>query len=336
MGHHLMFQLPTLLKASNIHSRSQSAPEIGGWVRILTVDLYSMHRDDTAVLASIMECLSKLHDLTIVYEKGCMEERPEFLRAVCRYQSLKRLRVKEKNLDLKEVPDGYVPVSPRWHFPDHLINGVLSSEYTRLETLAHVASLPLQPAVFAKVQAQAHFRTLVFRSSVQFNLRDLFNSPTRWGCANTLTKLVIRTCSGTNYAVIAAHVAAGVFGNLAWLSVINSGDEDPQMIQALISKPPAWQVRVLDRLDVDHASDLEVTALSTIHVMKVNITRVFRRTIIEVLDKGGWPELKVLCVHRLGDETVPSFTELKRACETRNILLETGAEPYGSCHCHNE
>ena len=331
-----MFQHPTLLKASNIHSRSQSAQEIGEWVRTLIVDLYSIHRDGNAVLASIMGSLSNMHDLTVLYEKGCMEGRPEFVRAICNYQSLKRLRVKERDLDLTQVPDGYAPTSSKWYVPDHLINDVLSSQYTGLETLEHIASLPLQPTVFAKVQTQAHFRTLVFRASVQFNLRDLFNSPTRWGCANTLTKLVIRTCSGTNYAVIAAHVAAGVFGSLEWLSVINSGYEDSQKIQDLIHKPPTWQVKVLDRLDIDHASDWEAAALSTIHVMKVNITRVFRRAIIEVLDNGGWPELKALCVHRFGDESVPWFTELKRACETRNILLEAGAVPYGSCHCHDE
>ena len=283
-----------------------------------------------------MERLSKLHDLTVRYEKDCMEERPEFIKAVCNYRSLKRLKVKERDLDVTQVPDGYGATSPSWYFPDHLINGVLSRQCTNIETLAHIASLPLQPTVFARIQTQAHFRTLVFRASVQFNLRDLFNSPTRWGCADTLTKLVLRTCAGTNYAVIAAHVAAGVFGNLKWLSVINSGYEDPQTIQDLMYKPPTWQVGVLDRLDVDHASDWEVAALSTIHVMKLNITRVFRRAIIEALDKGGWPELKALCVHRFGDESAPWFTELKRACEVRNILLEMGAEPYGSCHCHDE
>lgn len=277
-----------------------------------------------------------MHDLTVVYEKDSMEERPEFVRALCNYQSLKKLRVKEDDLDLTQVPDGYGATPPGWHFPDYLIHNVLSSPHTSLETFAHIASLPLHSAVFAMVQTQAHFRTLVFRASVHFNLRGLFNSPIPWGCATTLTKLVIRTCSGTNYSVVAAHVAAGVFGNLKWLSIINSGYEDPQMTQGLIGNPPTWRVEVLDRLDVDHASDLEVAALSMIHVKEVNITRVFRQAIIDALYTGGWPELKVVRVHHLADESAPWFAGMKRACETRNTLLEIGAVPYGSCHCHDE
>lgn len=295
-----------------------------------------MHHDDDSILASTMEYLPKVHDLTVVYEKGSAEEQPEFVRAICNYQSLKKLRVKEGDLDLTQVPEDYGTTPPGWHFPDYLISNVLSSPCISLETFAHIASLPLYPAVFAKLQTQAHFRTLVFRASVQFNLRDLFNSPTPWGCVNTLTKLVIRTCSGTNCATVATHVAAGVFGSLKWLSVINSGYEDPQIIQSFVSGPPNWQIGVLDRLDLDHAADWEVAALSVIHVKELNMTRAFRKAIIEALDAGGWPELKVLRVHSLGDESVPQVPELRRACETRNVLLEIGAVPYGTCHCHDE
>ena len=295
-----------------------------------------MHNDDDTILASTMECLPKVHDLTVIYEKGSAEELPEFIKAICSYKSLKKLRVKEGDLVLTQEPDGYGPTPPGWHFSDYLISNVLSSPFISLETFAHIASLPLHPTIFAKVRTQAHFRTLVFRASVQFNLRDLFNSPTPWGCVNTLTKLVIRTCLGTNCAVIAMHVAAGVFGSLKWLSVINSGYEDPHITQSFVSSPPIWQIGVLDRLDLDHAANWEVTALSVIHVKELNMTRVFRKAIIEALDAGGWPEVKVLRVHRLGDESVPQVPELKRACETRNVLLETGAVPYGACHCHDE
>lgn len=277
-----------------------------------------------------------MHDLTVVYEKDTVEERSEFIRAVCNYQSLKKLKVKEGDLDLTHVPDDYGATPPGWNFPDYLISSILSSPCISLETLAHIASLPLYPTVFAKVQAQSNFRTLVFRASVQFNLRDLFNSPTRWGCANTLTKLVIRTCSGTNCEVIAKHVAAGVFGNLKRLSVINSGYDDPQLTQSLASYAPNWQIGVLDRLDLDHATDWEVAALSAIHVRELNMTRVHRKAITEALDTGGWPEVKVLHIHSSIDESVPGVPELKGACETRNVLLESGAVPYGTCHCHDE
>src|SRR5258706_5216211 len=261
-----------------------------------------MHHDDDTILASTMDCLSMVHDLTVVYEKDTVEERSEFIRAVCNYQSLKKLKVKEGELDLTHVPDGYGATPPGWNFPDYLISSILSSPCISLETLAHIASLPLYPTVFAKVQAQANFRTLVFRASVQFNLRDLFNSPTRWGCANTLTKLVIRTCSGTNCAITPMHVPAGAFGNLKRLSVINSGCEDPQIIQGIVSYIPNWQIGVLDRLDLDHATDWEVAALSAIHVKEMNMTRVHRKAITEALDMGGWPEVKVLRIDSLGDE----------------------------------
>jgi hypothetical protein len=295
-----------------------------------------MHHGDGTILASIMECLPEMHDLTVVYEKDSVEEWPEFVRAICNYQSLRKLRVKEGDLDLAHVPDGHGPAPVGWRFPDYLISNILSSPYISLGTFAHIASLPLYPAIFARVQTQAHFCTLVFRASVQFSLRHLFNSPTPWGCANTLTKLVIRTCSGTHCSVIARHVAAGVFGSLKWLSVINSGYEDPQITQSLVANPPTWQIGVLDRLDLDHAADWEVAALKAIHVKEVNMTRVFHRAITEALNTGGWPELKDLRIYRLGDESVPWVAGLKGACEIRNVLLEIGAVPYGTCHCHDE
>jgi hypothetical protein len=297
-----------------------------------------MHKDDDTILASIMQCIPKMHKLTVVYEKDSVEEWPEFIKAICNSQSLKKMRVKEWDLDLTQVPEGYGAAPPGWRFPDYLISNILSSPRVSLETFAHFSSLSLHSTVFAKIQAQAHFRTLVFRASLQFSLRDVFNSPTPWGSASTLTKLVIRTCSGTHYAVVAAHVAAGVFGNLKWLSVINSGYDDPAVLEEFAAKPPAWRIGVLERLDVDHAASWEVATLSAIHVKELIMTRVFRRAVIEALDAGGWPELKILRVPfpRQEDDSDDPLSGLKQACENRKIKLEIGAEPHGTCHCHDD
>ena len=162
---------------------------------------------------------------------------------------------------------------------------------------------------------------------MQFNPRDLFNCSTRWGCANTITKLDTGTCPGTNCAAVAAYVAAGVFGSLKWLSVLNSGYEDSQITQTLVVNLPNWQIRVLDRLDLDHCDDWEVAALAAIHVKKLNTTRVFPKAIIDAFQLGWVAEGAGLRVDRLGDESVPGVPELKRACETRNDLLEIGAVP---------
>jgi len=42
-------------------------------------------------------------DTTIIYEKGSAEELPEFVKAICNYESLKKLRVKEGDLYLSGV-----------------------------------------------------------------------------------------------------------------------------------------------------------------------------------------------------------------------------------------
>ena len=114
----------------------------------------------------------------------------------------------------------------------------------------------------------------------------LLNQPTQWASASKLKKLVIRACAGTHYAAIAMHVANGVFGQLQRLSVIRSGYGDDPLFDA-VNQPPTWTIGVLKRLDIDHADDREVKALSIIHAQEVYATRCFTIDLIDALNAGG-------------------------------------------------
>ena len=244
--------------------------------------------------------------------------------------------MKEAHLDMAITPIDPGEFDPEYYFVDRLIQAVLKVDSLRLETFVHIASLPLHPSTFKAVRTQAtHLRRVVFRTSIQSNLRPLFNQPARWASASTLKELAIRTCSGVHHGAVAIHVANGVFGHLERLNVIRCGYNDDDLFVAA-GQSPAWNIGVLKRLDIDHADHREVMALSIIHVQEVFATRVYTSALINALNAGGWPELQVLHTQPQGDGLDPQFVGLKQVCDAREISLLTDAEPYGDCNCHHE
>jgi hypothetical protein len=202
-----------------------------------------------------------------------------------------------------------------------------------LDTFMHIASLPLHPSTFTALRDRAtHLQTIVFRTSIQSALRSLFNQPAQWASASRLKRLVIRTCAGVHLAVVAVHVANGVFGQLQKLGVIRSGYDDHDLFEA-VNDPPSWSIDTLERLDIDHADDREIMALSIVHVKTVYATRVFTSDLIDALNAGGWPELQTL--HTQSPSSL-LFLELQQACDARSISLSTDAVPHGTCGCHVE
>ena len=79
----------------------------------------------------------------------------------------------------------------------------------------------------------SHLKTTVFRTSIQSNLRVLFNQPTQWASASKLKQSVIRTCSGVHLGTITVHVANGVFDQLQKLGVIHSGYDDDGLFESV-------------------------------------------------------------------------------------------------------
>lgn len=284
-------------------------------------------------ILSLFDYLLNLTDLTATYLKGDTNQYRDLVRACCRRTSLQKLRLMEANLDLTVTPTDPGDSFPGHYFVDYFVEAILAVAGIRLKTFAHIASLPLHSSTFMALRAHAHLRTVVLRTSIQSNLRALFNQPERWASASTLQKLVIRTCSGVHAATVAVHVASGVFGHLHTLSVIRCGYDDNGLFQA-VNQPPTPTIDDLKRLDIDHADLQEVMALSTIHVQDVYATRVFTIALINALDAGGWPGLRTL--HSQENCSGPLFLELRRACDAREINLSTDAVPYGKCTCHDE
>jgi len=222
------------------------------------------------------------------------------------------------------------------YFVDHLVKAILMVDGQRLETFVHIASLPLHASTFTALRTRAHhLQTIVFRTSIQSNLRMLFNQPTQWASAGKLKELVIRTCGGVHHGKIAVHVANGVFGQLQKLGIIRCGYGDDALFEA-VNEPPVWAIGVLKRLDIDHADDREVKALSIIHVQEIYATRVFTTGLIDALNSGGWPGLQRVYTYSQGNGSGSQILQLKQACDARGISLLTGAVPYGNCSCHNE
>jgi hypothetical protein len=334
-----LFQEPPPLTPPCLASRIEgltTASKIGRYVRKLSISLVTLNSKDRLVLSSIFGYLDSLTDLKLVYVKEDRRPCRSLIRACCRRTSLINLCVEEAGLDITTTPADPGRSASRRYFVDHLIQAILKVDTLHLETFAHIASLPLHLSTFTALRARAaHLRKVVFRTSIQSNLRATFNQPTQWASASRLEELTIRTCSGVNLASVAIHVANGVFGRLKKLSVIRSGYDDHVRFAA-VNQPRPWTIGILERLDIDHADHSEVTALSTIHVQEVYATRVYTSALISALNGGGWPGLRKLHTHPQGSGAGPLLLALKGACDRRTIGLETDAKPYGNCDCHDE
>ena len=307
---------------------------IGRYVCRLSISLAPLDSEAESILSSIFDYLVGLTVLTVIYLKGDVHQYNQLVPACCRRTSLKRLHLKEADLDMTVTPTDPGESAPGY-FVDHLVQAILGVHGPCLERFVHIASLPLHPSTFKALRTRAtHLEKIVFRTSIQSNLRVLFNQPTQWACASKLKQLVIRTCSGVHLGAIAVHVANGVFGQLQRLSVIRSGYDDDALFEA-VSEPPTWTISVLERLDIDHANEREVVALSTIHVQEVYVTRCFTTALINALNAGGWPELQTVHIHPQENGSEALFLGLRQVCEARSINLLTDAVPYGNCNCHN-
>jgi hypothetical protein len=124
-------------------------------------------------------------------------------------------------------------------------------------------------------------------------------------------------------------------GDFRGSCVIRSGYDDDVLFEA-VNEPPTWTIGVLERLDIDHADDREVMALSIIHVQEVYATRVFTAALINALNAGGWPELQRVHTHGQRNGSGSRFLQLKQVCDARDISLSTGAAAFGDCTCYNE
>ncbi len=295
----------------------------------------TLDSEDESILSSIFDSLVNLTILTVIYLEGDAHQYSNLISACCRRTSLKELHVEEANLNMTVTPTDPGESAP-WYFVDHLVQAILGVHGLCLESFVHIASLPLHPSTFTALRDRAtHLHSIVLRTSIQSNLRALFNQPTQWASASKLKQLVIRTCAGVHHGALAVHVANGVFGQLQMLGIIRSGYDDDAWFEA-VTGPPTWTIGVLERLDVDHADEREVTALSIIHAQEVYATRCFTTALIDALNGGGWPELHTLHTHSRGSGSEALLLGLRQACDARTINLLTDAVPYGNCNCHNE
>ena len=332
-GERLLFKFAKPLTASNFRARLATAPNIGGLVRRITININDLDPSLDALFSTIVESLNQLDDLTLIYDKNDMKARPALIKSICSLGYMSKLRVEEAGIDMTEVPSDN-EAERSYHFVDHLLNSLLSSDRIHIQYFDHISSSSLHPTVFQTLRTQpTQLRTLMLRSSIQYDLREPFNGPSQWSSAATLEKLVLRTCSGTHYATIARHVVSGVFGQLKHLIIIGSGYLDKSL---LALRRPVRSIRALDLLEVDHAFDWEVIALAIIPVKEVHVTRVFRHAIVNAITQEGFPGLEVLKVQHWNDEAERLFPEFRKACGDRDIQLRVGAIPYGRCHCHNE
>jgi hypothetical protein len=333
-GKRLLFGSATPLTSGNFRARLATASTVGGLVRKITINIKDLETSLDTPFSTVVEGLKRLDDLTLIYDKDDEQTRPELVRALCTLESVTTLRAEEAGINMTNVPAGYDEAERSRHFVDHMLNGLLCSGNIHLKSLAHISSASFHPSVLGNLRTQpTQLRTLLLRSSIQYDLRDCFNEPTQWSSAATLDKLVIRACSGTHYSIIAHHVVSGVFGNLKHLIIIGSGYIDNNLLGL---RPPGLSIRALDVLEIDHAFDWEVAALAIIPTREVHVTRVFVHAIVDALTQRGWAGLETLKVQNKGDETGRLYTELKKACDDREVKLLVGAVPYGDCSCHNE
>jgi len=225
-------------------------------------------------------------------------------------------------------------VSKTWW--NRLVQYFLDNYPSRLRSVRLYGMSPLHLAAFCKIRDRLPaLEYLDLTMSIGLDLRDAFAYQTRW--KSSLTRLVLRQCTGVHVTVVANHVASGVFGNLQYLTLSMCGhaSDDPDL-----ALPPhndlSWLISTMQRVEIDHADHWRVAALARLHVRELVLSRVPRKTELLVAQRERlFSGLEKLSISPTNESEF--LSEMRKAAARRGITVTTDDVPFrGDCTCHRE
>jgi hypothetical protein len=356
------------LDLSNLHlnqlqRRLQDAPNLGLHIRTLLLHpqddqhVPTAHRLDPCII-ELLNHMPNIRKLIIYYHQNDYYGHPQLLQALSNLPHLDSIETRDALLkpDADSAEYGETTqtvVSKTWW--NRLVQHFLDNYPSRLRSVRLYGTLPLHLAAFCKIRDRLPaLERLELTMSIGLDLRDAFAYQTRWKSSPTLTTLVLRQCTGVHVTVVANHIASGVFGNLAFLTLTMCGhaSDDPDLELPPHNDHSGWRIPTMQRVEIDHADHWRVAALARLHVRELVLSRVPRKTQLLVAQRDRlFPGLETLSIsppppptptpmqQQHESEFLSFFGEVSKAAAKRGIITVTVTEdvPFrGNCACHRE
>jgi len=264
------------------------------------------------VLTTILERTVHLRKITLHYTSTDTRAHRQLLSAISRLSALEDVRIRE--LDYQGYPPRYETVQSTFHH--RLLNHILDYHSQRLCVLVVGGRTPMHESTFLKLRDTASQLRQLSITSLTIETRGAFADPQRWACAGRLEYLFISQCA-INFATLARHIGAGVFGPLRTFYIVGCGENSGDSLELAAT---VWTIPPLDWVQVVEVNELEMSGLRSIHAKKVYMTMARRRRPLCIgAFKGNttFPGAAELYVEENWDDK--DFEELKRSCAMRGL-----------------
>ena len=335
-----------------LQRRLEDAPKLGLHVRTLLLHpLDDQHvppanRLDPCIV-ELLNHMPNIRKLILYYHQNDYYGHPRLLQALSHLPHLDSIETRDALLKGGKVDAGadtdaanygettQMIVSKTWW--NRLVHHFLDKYPSRLRFVRLYGTLPLHLVAFCKIRDRLPaLEHLDLTMCIGLDLRDAFAYQTRWKSIS-LTRLVLRQCTGVHVTVVANHIASGVFGNLQYLTLTMCGhaSDDPDL-----ELPPhndhSWLIPIMQRVEIDHADHWRVAALARLHVKEVVLSRVPRKTELLIAQRERlFPGLQKLSISPPRQES-EFFDEVRRAAAKRGITVTDDVPFRGDCACHRE
>jgi hypothetical protein len=351
------------LALGQLQRRLEHAPALGPHVRTLVLHPREEQHVPPAArldpyLVQLLKHMPNIRHLSIYYHTNDYYGHPRLLTALASLAHLDQIDTRDHDAlvkpDARRYDAGYgygygetpqAAVAKTW--ANVLVQHLLDRYPTRLRRVRLHGALPLHLAAFCKMRDRlSALAELELTMGLGLELRDAFAYQTRWRSAagpgpgslsGSLTRLVLRRCTGVHATVVANHVASGVFGALQFLTLVMCGhpSDDPHLALPPHNDDHAWWIPTMQRVEIDHADRWRVAALARLHTRELVLSRVPRETPLLVVQiERLFPGLETLSIPPTQG---PEFlAELRRAATKRAITVTDDAPFCGDCACHRE
>ena len=334
------------LTLNQLRRRLEDAPVLGMHVRTLLLHPQDDQHVPTAnrldpCIVELLNHMPNIRKLIIYYHQNDYYGHARLLQALSNLPHLDSIETRDALLKTKADAANanygettQMAVSKTWW--NRLVHHFLDHYPSRLRHVRLYGTHPLHLAAFCKIRDRLPaLESLDLTMSIGLDLRDAFAYQTRWK-STSLTRLVLRQCTGVHVTVVANHIASGVFGNLQDLTLTMCGhaSDDPDL-----ELPPhndhSWLIPMMQRVEIDHADHWRVAALARLHVREVVLSRVPRKTELLIVQRERlFPGLQKLSISPPRESEF--FDEVRKAAAKRGITVTDDVPFRGDCACHRE
>jgi hypothetical protein len=299
------------------------------YFNLLELDWNSKSVEMDNQLSTLLPYLTNLRDLTIHVVCDSRVTFPYLLNTI--KANLSGL-VHFKLVEIVSPITAWVMRRTVFRFTDIIVRLVLDNSGSTLQSLVVDGLSVMSTSTFMALRSQAKvLRTILFRTFLGYECRELLCEPTEWACNATLRTLAFYHCGGAHAGGVVCGVGNGNWAKeLKVLEVVKSGHAGDVVT---LPYPLHCKIPALKKVRWEHAAEWELDHLAQLPAKEVILALIPRSDVIALIVRDdrlkATQKLSVVPINDTGRDD----TEIDKICDSRGILLEKNASPILPCTC---